>query len=72
MFLGKGALKIYSKFTGEHPCRSVNLLYTFRTPFSKNASGGVLLNTIEYISKVFVFSKFTKYLFLGHSKGESR
>ena len=23
VFLGKGALKIYSKFTGEHPCRSV-------------------------------------------------
>ena len=22
MFLGKGALKICSKFTGEHPCRS--------------------------------------------------
>ena len=23
MFLGKGVLKIFSKFTGEHPCRSV-------------------------------------------------
>ena len=23
MFLGKGVLKICSKFTGEHPCRSV-------------------------------------------------
>ena len=23
MFLGKGVLKIRSKFTGEHPCRSV-------------------------------------------------
>ena len=23
MFLVKGVLKIYSKFTGEHPCRSV-------------------------------------------------
>ena len=22
VFLGKGVLKIYSKFTGEHPCRS--------------------------------------------------
>ena len=22
MFLGKGALKIWSTFTGEHPCRS--------------------------------------------------
>ena len=30
MFLGKGILKIYSKFTGEHPCRSaisIKLLY---------------------------------------------
>ena len=24
VFLGKGVLKICSKFTGEHPCRSVN------------------------------------------------
>ena len=23
VFLGKGVLKIYSKFTGKHPCRSV-------------------------------------------------
>ena len=32
MFLGKGILKIYSKFTGEHTCRSVisiNLLCNF-------------------------------------------
>ena len=56
VFLGKSVLKIYSKFTGEHPCRSaisiklqsnfikialrhggspVNLLYIFRTPFTK-------------------------------------
>ena len=26
VFLGKGALKICSKFTGEHPCRSVNAI----------------------------------------------
>ena len=26
MFLGKGAPKICSKFTGEHPCRSVILI----------------------------------------------
>ena len=34
VFLGKGFLKIYSKFTGEHPCRSVisiKLLYWNRT-----------------------------------------
>ena len=48
IFLGKGVLKTCSKFTGEHPCRSVlcnfieiilwhgcslvNLLHIFRTP----------------------------------------
>ena len=64
VFLGKGVLKICSKFTGEHPgwkaisiklqshfieiklrhgCSPVNLLHIFRTPFSKNTSGGLLL-----------------------------
>ena len=66
VFLGKGVLKICSKFTGEHPCRSVisikllcnfieitlrhgcspvNLLHIFRTPFSKNTSGRLLLKS---------------------------
>ena len=46
-FLAKGVLKICSKITGEHPCRSVisilrhgcssvNILHIFRTPFVKN------------------------------------
>ena len=55
MFLRKGVLKIYSKFTGQHPCRSeisikllftlqhgcspVNFLLIFRTSFLKNTSG---------------------------------
>ena len=64
MFLGKGVLKICSKFTGEHPCRSaisvklqsnfieitlrhgcspLNLLYIFRTPFTKNTFWRLLL-----------------------------
>ena len=54
LLLGKGALKIYRKFTGEHPCWSailtklhmcspVNLQHIFRTPFYKITSGGVLL-----------------------------
>ena len=55
VFLKKGALKICSRFTGEHPCRSVisitfrhgcspvNLLHVFRTPFFKNTSGRLLL-----------------------------
>ena len=65
VFLVKGVLKICSKVTGEHPCRSVilikfqsnfieitlrdgcspvNLLHIFRTHFSKNTSGWLLLN----------------------------
>ena len=48
VFLGKGVLKICSKFTGEHPCcswcSSVNLLHIFKTPFTKNTSGALLLN----------------------------
>ena len=64
VLLGKGVLKICSKFTGEHPCRSaisikllcnfieitlrhgrspVNLLHIFRTLFSKNTNGRLLL-----------------------------
>ena len=41
MFLGKGILKICSKFTGEHPCRSA-ISVTF-TPFLKNTFGWLLL-----------------------------
>ena len=66
VFLGKGALKICNKFTGEHPCRSVisikllcnfieialrhgcspvDLLHIFRTPFPRNSSGWLLLES---------------------------
>ena len=49
VLLGKGFLKICSKFTVEHPCNfndialrygcsPVNLLLIFRTPFLKNTS----------------------------------
>ena len=65
----KGVLKICSKFTVEHPCRSaisiqllcnfieitlrhecfpVNLLHIFRTPFTKNTSGWMLLTIIPW------------------------
>ena len=67
VFLGKGVLKICSKFT-EHPSRivisiklpcnfieialrhgcSVNLLLIFRTPFTKNISGQLLLENGNY------------------------
>ena len=73
VFVGKGVLIIYSKFTGEHPCRSaisiklqsnfiklalrhgcspVNLLHIFRTPFSQNTIGRLLL--IESVLLYFV------------------
>ena len=57
-YYAKGVLKICSKFTGKHPCRSVsnfteialqhgcstvNLLHTFRVPYPKNTSEGILL-----------------------------
>ena len=65
VFIGKGAFKICSKFTGKPPCRSVtsinlqsnfieitlhhgcspvNLLHIFRTLFTKNIPGRLLLN----------------------------
>ena len=63
--LGKGVLKICSKFTGERPCRSVilikllrhgcspvNLLHIFRTLFPKNTSGWLLLKkALKHITK---------------------
>ena len=58
LFLRKGVLKICSKFKGEHSCRSVisiklqsnvaYLLHIFRTPFSRNTSG-LLLLILEYV-----------------------
>ena len=39
----KGVLKICSKFTGEHSCRSL-ISIKFRTPFTKNTSGWLLLH----------------------------
>ena len=44
VFLGKGVLKICSKFTGEHPCRSAISIKLKRTPFPKNTSGWLLLH----------------------------
>ena len=63
VLLGKGILKVCSKFTGEHPywsaisiklqitlrhgCSPVNSLHIFRTPFPKNTSGPLLLQWEE-------------------------
>ena len=54
VFLGKGVLKTFRKFTGEHPCQSVmsiklhrcspvNLLHILRANFPKNTSEWQLL-----------------------------
>ena len=40
VFLGKGVLKICSKFTGEHPCRSA----ISTAPVPRNTSGRLFLN----------------------------
>ena len=86
VFLGKGVLKIWSKFTGEHLCQSVNsiklqsnfieitlrygcspvnLLHIFRTPFSKNSSGRLLL-TLYF--KMFLSTAFYVLLILSSPK----
>ena len=46
VFLGKGILKIYRKFTGEHPCRSV-----ISVPFCKNTSGELFLDIRYFFHK---------------------
>ena len=44
MFLGKGVQKICRKFTGKHPCDFNKVaLHIFRTHFSENTSGRLLL-----------------------------
>ena len=54
VFLEKGVLKICSKFTGEHQCRStISIKLLFRTPFLKNTSGWLLLD--------FSFSDFSDF-----------
>ena len=50
VFLGKGVLKVYSKITGEHPCRSVisiKLLYNF--------IGSALLHRYSPINLLHIF-----------------
>ena len=85
VFLGKGVLKIYSKFTGEHPClcnfieitlrhgcSPVNLLHIFRTHFLNSTSGRLLLKKYPTSS---VPKKLTTYITcfdkLGYAMTES-
>ena len=71
VFLGKGVPKICSKFTGKHPCRSVqrnfieitfwygcspiNWLHAFGTPFPKNTSVRLLLMN-QYTFRILIYS----------------
>ena len=77
VFLRKGVMKICSKFTGEHPCRSVisikllcnfieialrhgcssvNLLHIFRTPFPRNTSERLLLDSRKLFSVIWILT----------------
>ena len=63
VFLGKGALKICSKFTGAHPCRSVILLKSVSATLLKSHFGmGVLL----YICYIFSEHFFIRTPLEGH------
>ena len=76
MFLRKSVLKIYSKFTGEHPCRSVISikLHIFRTPFPTNSSGGqrLLFDFTDYVELLLFswrfFDVITQWLDVSHGK----
>ena len=61
LLLGKGVLKICSKFAEEHPfaevtlrygCSPVTLLHIFRAPFLKNTSGWLLVKSIMVVCLV--------------------
>ena len=52
--LPEGVLKIYSKFTGEHQCRSVISIKLLATSFRKNTSEGLLLKVKGVISYLLI------------------
>ena len=47
VFLGKGVLKICSKFTGEHPCRSASEFATLLKSHLVSFSGGLKDETLN-------------------------
>ena len=53
VFLVKGILKIRSKFTGEHPCRSVISIKLLATLLKLHFGMGVLLQFAAYFQKTF-------------------
>ena len=52
--LPEGVLKIYSKFTGEHQCRSAISIKLLATSFLKNTSEGLLLKVKGVISYLLI------------------
>ena len=76
VFLAKGVLKIFSKFTGEHRCRigitllhgcsPVNLLHIFRTPFHRNTSGWLHLFIAQVHDPTTWFFFLLKFLAQAH------
>ena len=54
LFLGKGVLRICSKFTGDFP---VSLLHIFGTTFPKNTSEGPLLNKLNVATHLLNITK---------------
>ena len=48
VFLGKGVLKIYTKFTGEHPCQSVISCCNFAGIFCKIYAGTLNVSRYTY------------------------
>ena len=57
------SIKLFCNFidiTLRQGCSCVNLLYSFKTPFPRNNSGGLLLNSLKLFS---FFEKCTHYIF---------
>ena len=61
IFLGKGALKICSKFTGEHPCQSVILL--------KSVSATLLKSHFRMGVLLYISYKFSEHFFYKNISG---
>ena len=69
VFLGKGVLKMCSKFTEEHLCQialrhrcsRVSFLYIFRKPFPNNTSGWLLLKIIPLVVQSIPLPMFDPY-----------
>ena len=51
----------FIEITLRHGCFPVNLLLIFRTPFTKNASGRLLLSPTHFISLCLKFKKSSKF-----------